>query len=212
MIPVHCVVSAADGCDLAHADLLHLLLQLHNEILATGGRNVTTVHETVYIHLGQTCTLCKLQQTIQVGVVAVHAAAGQQTHQMQSAAVLLTVLHRSGKSLVGKEITILNGLGDPGQLLVHDTTGANVSVTNLRVAHLPIRQTNTHAGCADGGIRAVCKIAVQVRGCSCLNGIAVGVRVDAESVHDNQCNRFFAHTFHPLLKWGEQRPPHCKFT
>ena len=60
---------------------------------------------------------------------------------MQRGAILLAVFHRIQKGRILKEIPILNGLGDLGQILIYDTACPNIQMTHLRVAHLSIRQS-----------------------------------------------------------------------
>ena len=93
-----------------------------------------------------------------MGVVAVHAAVGEQAHQMQGACRFsmrfpLAATQRG----VLKEIAVCNGLGDAGQFLIHHAAGADVGVADLGVAHLSIRQADIHAGSADLGDAGCCR-------------------------------------------------------
>src|SRR5271154_1741951 len=47
IVAVHGVVAAADGGDLAHAELAHLLLELAEEIYSAVGGSVAPVHKAV---------------------------------------------------------------------------------------------------------------------------------------------------------------------
>ena len=61
-----------------------------------------------------------------MGDMAVYAAVRYQSEHVQGGIVLLAILYRRHKCLILKEIPVLDGLGDPGQLLVHDPACAHV--------------------------------------------------------------------------------------
>ena len=67
-----------------------------------------------------------------------------------------------------------NGFGNAGQFLIDNSAGADVGVSNFRVAHLSVRQSDIHAGCTDlcvWGYSA--EKAVKIRRIGCGNGVAV---------------------------------------
>ncbi|VVB69394.1 Uncharacterised protein [uncultured archaeon] len=143
LIPVHGVVAPRDRGHPAHAQLPELLLQLPKIGQSASGRDVPAVKNGVHINPLQTLFLCHLQKGIQVGVVAVHAAIGEQAHQMQPAASGL--LHGLQQNRILVKSSILHGQADPGIVLVNDPSAAQVEVSHLRVAHLPSRQTDGQA-------------------------------------------------------------------
>ena len=53
------------------------------------GRHVAAIHEAMDIHVLHAALLAHFQQSIQVGIVAMHAAVAQQTHQVNGLAGLL---------------------------------------------------------------------------------------------------------------------------
>ncbi len=138
------------------------------------------------VHLLHTVAFGHFQQSHQMVEVAVHAAVGQQADEVQRRAGLFGGGHGVLQRLILKEIAVLNGLGDAGQLLIHDAAGAHVGVADLTVAHLPVRQTHIHTGGADLGGGILGKQPGQVRGLGGLDGVAVGVGVNAEAVHDDE--------------------------
>ena len=80
----------------------------------------------MHINLGETVSLSQLQQSVNMGDVAVHAAIGNQSEHMQGRIILFAVLNSCHQRLVGEEISILDGLGDAGQLLIYDAAGTHV--------------------------------------------------------------------------------------
>ena len=157
-------------------------MQLKDKVLAGGRRNIPAVHKAVDIYLGQPALFGKLQQTEQMFDVAVNAAVRQQSHQMQGRVVFAAVFNRTGQRLVGKKLAVLDGFGDAGQLLINNSARADVGVSNLGVAHLPIGKSDVQTGSTQLGVWVGGKISVQIRLFSSMNGVAVISRVDAESV------------------------------
>lgn len=94
--------------------------------------------------------------------VAVYAAVGQQSHQMQGRIVFLAVFDCRKQSFVFEEVAILNRFCNAGQLLINDAASADVGVSNLGVAHLTIRQTNIQTGCTQLGVRILSEIFIKV--------------------------------------------------
>ena len=194
VVAVHGVVTAGDGSDLAHAQLVQLCLQLVDVALAGIGGNVTAVHDGMNVNFLGAHILGHVQQAEQVLDVAVHAAGRQQAHQVDGLAVLDGSLHGVHNGLVGADGTVLNGLGDAGQLLVHDAAGADVGVTNLAVAHLAVGQAHVHAGSTDGGVGAGGEQLVQIGGFGGHDGVALGlVGHPAEAVQNAEHQGFLRH-------------------
>ena len=145
LISIHCIVAACYSCYLTNAQLSHLGLQSCYIIFSRCWRSITAIQEAVYIDLAQAIALCQLQQTINMSNMAVNAAVRNQSEHMQSRIVLFAVFYCCHKCLVFKKITILNGFGNTGQLLINNTSCTHVQVSYLRVSHLSFRKTNCHS-------------------------------------------------------------------
>ena len=74
-----------------------------------------------------------------------------QTHQVDGLAGLDGGLHVLDQHRVLEHLAMVDGLGDGGQLLVHDAACAHVGVADLGVAHLAVGQADSHAGSINGG-------------------------------------------------------------
>ena len=82
--------------------------------------------------------LCQLQQRIQMLVVAVDAAVGEQADEMQCLTVRRSVLYCAQQGRIFKKAAVLDVFGDASELLIHDTACADVRVAHLAVAHLAV--------------------------------------------------------------------------
>ena len=194
-ISVHGIISAHYGCNFAYADFAHFFLQLCGIFRTGGRRGISAVQKNMHINLLQIVSFCQLQQSVQVGIVAMHTAVGKQTIQMQCGIVFLTMLHRLQQCGIFKEIAVLNRLCDTCQLLINDTPCAHIQMPNLRISHLPCRQTNVQtAGIAlDEGI--FLHQSVQNRGLCQLYGIALCFIIQTEAIQNHQNCCFFLHFF-----------------
>ena len=85
----------------------------------------------MHIHLLQTVSLRQLQQAINVGVVAVHAAIGNQSVQVQGRSFRFAVVYRIHQGRIFEESTILNLFGNSGQFLIHNAPCAHVKMSYL---------------------------------------------------------------------------------
>ena len=94
----------------------------------------------------QALVLGQLQQGEQVLQMGVDAAVGQQAHQVQGSPLLLAGVHGVVIGGIGGKVAVGDGLGDAGQVLKYHAAGADVGVTHLAVAHLPVGQAHVQSG------------------------------------------------------------------
>ena len=76
VISVHHIITPHDGSNPAHAELLHLCAQSLCILLSAGRRGIPSIQEAMHIYLFQAVPFCQLQQTVQMSIVAMHAAVG----------------------------------------------------------------------------------------------------------------------------------------
>ena len=95
LVAVHGVVAAVDGGHLAHAVLAHLLFELRDIAGAGSGRRVAAVHEGVDEDALQAVLARRAQQRIEVILVRVNAAVGDQPEEMQLPSAFARALHGS---------------------------------------------------------------------------------------------------------------------
>ena len=192
IIPVHGVVAPRQAGHLTDPQLPHLALQLVHIVDAALGRSIAPVQEAVHIYLLQAVPLSQLQQPVNVSDVAVYAAVRDQAVEVQGRVLLFAVVDSGHQALIGEEITVLYGLGDPGQLLIHDAPGAHVHVSHLGVAHLPVRESHSEPRrvALDEGVLLLQPVYVGRIGHG--HGIGHGVVVQPEAVQYQQHCRFIA--------------------
>ena len=130
----------------------------------------------------------QLQQSVEMLAVAVHAARGNQAHEMQGTAICLGSTGYAQESLVLEEIPVLDSLGNTGESLIDNPACTDIGMAYLGVAHLTVRQAYELAGSLNMGIRELLLQTINNRSLRNLNGI---VRVSsvavAVAIHDNQC-------------------------
>ena len=149
LVAVHGVVAAVDAGHLAHAVLAHLLLELRNVARAGGGRGVAAVHEGVDEDALQAVLARSAQQRVQMLLVRVHAAVGDQAEEMQLPSAFARALHGLHDGRVLLELAGRNLRVDARDVHLHNAAGADVQVAHFAVAHLPVRQADKVLGGAD---------------------------------------------------------------
>ena len=189
LVAIHRVVAAGDRRDAAQLERVDLVLQAVDILDARLRRGVAAVHEAVEADLAQAVAARQLEQREHMVDVRMHAAVRQQAEDVQRRIKPLALVDRAHQRFVGEEVAVLNGLGDAGQLLIHDAARADVGVADLGVAHLAVRQADVQTGGADIGHRVFRKDLVQIGGLRRLDGVALLLIAVAEAVHDDQRGR-----------------------
>ena len=199
LVAVHGVVAAGDGGDLADADGVQLVLDVLQEALAVVGVGVAAVHDGMDVHVFGAQGLGHIQQAEQVLLMAVDAAGAHQAHEVDGLARVDGRLHVADQDGVLLHLTVLDGLGDQGQLLVDDAARADVGVAYLRVAHLAVGQAHAHPRRTDGDMGAGGEQVVDIGGLGGGDGVAIGlVRHPAEAVKDAEHHGFLCHSLQIL--------------
>ena len=107
------------------------------------------------IYLGQSLLLRHLKQSVEMLDVRMYTTVRKKSPQMQVRIILLAVVHSCKQSLILEEIAILDCLCNSGQILINNTAGTDVHMSNLRVSHLSIRKTNSKSGSSAFNKRAL---------------------------------------------------------
>ena len=131
----------------------------------------------------KTSALCHIERRKYVVNVAVNAAVGQKSEDVQRLAAALCIVHRLDVGGIFKEAAVLYRIAYAGQILKNDSAGADVRMSDLGVAHLPLRQSDRHSGSGKRRIRVLRKYRIEPRRCGSAYRIAVGRRSNAEAVH-----------------------------
>ena len=204
LVAVHAPEAALQGGDLRVAEAVALVLQLLDEARTALRGDVASVEEAVDVDLFQAARLGHVEDAEDVLDVAVHAAAGEQAHDVQGLAVCFGVFHGLDIDLVFKELSGFDLLAHLGQDLEHDAAGTDVGVADLGVAHLALRQADVKAGGLQLGVGIFGKELVQVGLLRLRDRIARGGRGDTEAVQDHE-NCFFVHGNLLIRSYGADR-------
>ena len=130
----------------------------------------------------------KLDGCMNVALVAVHTTLRQQADDMDGRIVLDRLVDRIGQGTVRKKRAGTDRTADACELLVDDTPGAKIQVTNLGIAHLVCRQSHRRAR---GGNRRVGVLApqpVKNRRSRLRDGIVGRLLAVAPAVENQQCD------------------------
>jgi len=127
-----------------------------------------------------------LHHGLDVLLVTVHAAVGEQAEHMQRAAVGHGQVHGFRELRIARELAVGNGLGDARQVLVDDAAGAEIGVPDFGIAHLPHGQADVHARARDQRVRALGPQALEVRRAGVGDGVVAGLFGMAPAVEDDE--------------------------
>ena len=160
------------------------------------GRDVAPVEEAVQVHPLDSTVVRHFHHGENVPDMAVHAAVGQQTENVQGLAVRRIV---KGGSIdrVSKECTVHDGLCDAREVLKHDAAGADVRVADLAVAHLAVRQADVQTGGRELRVRPALQETVHHRRFGRVDGVSRIRLADAVAVEDDECDFLVAHSQAP---------------
>ncbi|MNP05238.1 hypothetical protein D3C76_971840 [compost metagenome] len=146
----------------------------------------------------------------QVVLVAVHAAVGEQPHEMHGLASGNGFIYCAGQHRILEELAVADRLGHAGEVLVDDTAGAEVHVADLGVAHLAVGQADVHAGAGDQAVRLAGQQAVPIGLLRGIDGVVFRGVAMAEAVQDDQDQGFgrYAHLVTALSGNGSEKDRH----
>lgn len=97
---------------------------------------------------------------------------------------------RAGQHRIGEEGAFFDFNVQTGQILIHDTTRAEVYVTHFGVTHLAVRQPDFQTGCVNQGVRTFCPQCVHYRRFRAINGVILLVFTVAVAIQNHQYHRF----------------------
>ena len=137
-VTVHRVVATDHGADPSVAGSGHPPFDRVEEARARVRERVATVGERVHDEVWHVSVACELDQREQVPERRVHPAVGHQAEQVHA----LGARERGAQDLVLGQATVGDRVVDADQILAHHAARAEVQVTHLGVAHLPVGQSH----------------------------------------------------------------------
>ncbi len=193
LVAVHGVVAAVDGGDFADAVLAHLLFELGDVARAGGGAGVAAVHEGVDEDALKAVLAGSAKEGVEVLLVGVDAAVGDEAEEMKLAAAVLGALHGSDDGGVLLEFVFRDELVDAGDVHVDDAAGAEIEVADFAVAHLAVGQADEVLGGADEGVGILAEQLVVGGLAGEGDGVVGGFGAVAPSVEDGEDERTLGH-------------------
>ena len=100
-------------------------------------------------------------------------------------------IHRTTQHRVGEEGAFFDFNIQTRQILIDDTPGPQVDVTDFRVTHLTVRQTHFQAGCVNQSVGTFRPQRIHDRGFSVENGVILLIFTVAIAIQNHQYHRFF---------------------
>ena len=87
----------------------------------------------------------KLDHGCDVILVAVHSARAHESHDMDGLACLDSLVNGAAENLILEEVTVLDGLGNAGELLIDDAACADIGMADLGISHLALGKADIAA-------------------------------------------------------------------
>ncbi len=207
IVAVHGEVTADQAGDAALAQGLEGFVQQFDGRLGAFGRRIATVEEGVQVDLLGAALEGQFGHGDQVVLVAVYAAVGQQAEDVYGLVGGHGLVHGRANGRVLEELTVTDGLGHPGEVLIHHATGTEVHVADFGVAHLPVRQTDIHARTRDQAVGHAGAQAVQDWLLGRIDGVGFVAFAVTEAIQNHQDQRFRrgSHGVHSWLDRKEMK-------
>ena len=183
-VAIHRIVTTNDRSDLT-AGCLQVVGQCLDKALSALRIRVTTIHEAMYEALLHAILLGDVSQLQQMLQRAVHATVRHQTHQVDLLAVLLRIAIRPFDLRILQDRVLATSDVDLHQVLVNDTTCADIQVTYLRVTHLAIRQTYVLARSLQLRVRISFQQRIPIGSRRARDYIILGLVANTPTITDN---------------------------
>ncbi len=205
-IPVHGKVAAAYAGNLAHSDFIDLALQLFEIPNAAGGQGIAAVEKGVDKDPLHPVLFRRQQEGVQMLLLRVNAAIGDQAQQMQGASLFAGVLQRLHDHRMAEKFAGANQIVNACDVHVHHAARADVQVTDFAVAHLAIRQTDEVIRSVKQTMRILRQEFVVSRLTRQCYRIGEALRTITPAIQNGEYNRFFQrHAYSPALTAARPR-------
>ena len=189
-VAIHGVVASVHGGDLAAVVFAHLLLQLFQVSRAIGGQSIAPVHESVHEDAVHPVLLGHLQQRVKMSLLRVHAAIGHQAEKMQAPLAGARMFHCIEQHRMREEFAVPDHQINARDVHVDDASRANIEMTNLAVAHLPLGQPNKGTAGMNERVRILPQQAIVGRFAGESDGVGFGFGSVSPAVENGKNERF----------------------
>lgn len=189
MVAVHGPVAAHEAHEFARRVRLgHFGEHVLHESFAALGIGVAAVEEAVDVDLFKARALGKAQERVHVAVEAVHAAVGEKPHDVQGAALFLTVGDEGLHLGVFGDRAVGDGAVDLDEVLIEDAARADVEVAHFGIAHLAFGQAHVLAVGAKLGVRILRREFAEAPRLDAADHVGLVAAADAPAVENHQQN------------------------
>ena len=186
LVAVHCIEATDDAGNHSVACLVALVDELLDKADATLRVGVTTIHEAVHESLLYAVFLTNLDEFEEVVERTVYAAVRGQTHQVNVLSISLRVLVSADDFRVLHDAAVCTSAVDLHEVLIDDATSTDVEVTDLRVTHLSVGQTDVLTACQELAVRIGSIQFVEIRSRCVEDDISLAMSADAPAVENHQ--------------------------
>ncbi|MNP10208.1 hypothetical protein D3C76_1023490 [compost metagenome] len=190
VVAIHGEITADEAGDAAFAQGLEGGVQQFDRRLRAFRRGIAAVEEGVQVDFFSAALGGQFGHGDQVILVAVHAAIGQQAHEVHGFTGGDGFVHGGADGRVLEELAVADRFGHAGEVLVHHAAGAEIHVADLGVAHLAVRQANVHAAAGNQAVGHGGPQTIQYRLLRRKDGVGFRALTVTEAVENNQDQRF----------------------
>ena len=143
---------------------------------------------------GKAVVCGELEESVEVALVRVDSAVGDEAEDVESVVILCRELNRVGEDGVGEEAAVLDGGVAAGDVHVDDAPGAEVEVADLGVTHLPVGEADVVLAGADEGVGVGAEEVVVGGFTGESDGVSIGLGAVTPAVEDGEDDRFIWHS------------------
>ncbi|CCK00078.1 hypothetical protein BN130_2823 [Cronobacter malonaticus 507] len=149
VVAIHREITANNRGDAAFADFGKFRREFLKRCFRAARRRITAVQECVQVDFLCAASGGQLNHREDMIFMAVHTARRRQTHDMYGFACGDGFIHGGSQHRVFKESALFDFYIETREILVDDAPGAQVNVTDFRVAHLTVWQAHFKARSID---------------------------------------------------------------
>ncbi len=188
---VHAPAAAGNGgVEVRVADFFEESLERLHIIQGRGFRHVAAIQQDMDPDLLLAFLLGAADHRLEVIHVGVHVAVGKQPDEMKRRALVLGVGDDFPPGGLLEHGARIDGVVDQRRTLVEDLAGTKGVVADLGIAHVLVAgHANRHAVGLQHHMSVFLEQPVEGGGVRLVNGVALGVGIDADAVHDDRDHR-----------------------
>ena len=185
LVAVHGVITADHRSDLARRGG-EVLFEVGDETLAAARVGVAAVHKAMHVGIVEAVGRRNVAQLEEVLQRRVYAAVRHQPHEVHVHTVLFGVFERCLHLRILHDRVVAAGAVDLHEILINHAAGADIEVSDLRVAHLSFGQADVLAVGAQLGVGIFLRHGRDIFGMHGRNHIGLVVMAVAPAVEDHQ--------------------------